>query len=95
MLSVQHLSQSEDVRYLGIHLDWRLTWKQHIQAKMKQLGHELLYWLIGRKLTLPLLKKVLVYKAVLEPLWWHGLQLWETASHSNIEIIQSFPSYDH
>jgi hypothetical protein len=31
------LSQEEDVKYLGLHLDRRLAWHTHIFAKQKQL----------------------------------------------------------
>jgi hypothetical protein len=45
------LPQEEDAKYLGLHLDRRLTWHKHIFAKRKQLGITLtnLYWLLGRK----------------------------------------------
>jgi hypothetical protein len=41
----------EDVNYLGLHLDRRLTWHKHIFAKRKQLGITLttIYWLLARK----------------------------------------------
>jgi hypothetical protein len=33
-----HLSEHEVVKYLGLHLDRRLTWRKHIFTKRKQLG---------------------------------------------------------
>jgi hypothetical protein len=48
------LSKAEDVKYLGLHLDRRLTWHKHIFTKRKQLGITLkkMHWLLGRKLKL-------------------------------------------
>ncbi|MDR1498767.1 MAG: hypothetical protein LBS34_00575, partial [Rickettsiales bacterium] len=34
--------------------------------------------------------KLLLYKAVLKPIWTYGIQLWGPASNSNIEILQCF-----
>jgi hypothetical protein len=59
----------EDVEYLGLHLDRRLTWHKHIFAKRKQTN------------------KLLIYKAILKPIWTYRIQLWGTASTSNIEIL--------
>ena len=34
----------------------------------------------------------MLYKAILKPVWTYGIQLWGTASNSNIEILQRFQS---
>lgn len=44
------------------------------------------------RLTVRLYNKIHVYKAVLRPVWAYGIQLWGTASNSNIEILQRFQS---
>jgi hypothetical protein len=83
-----HLPQVDEVKYLGIHLDRRLTWPKHITTKRKQLDFKLrnIYWIIGRKSRLSFENELLVYKVVLKPVWTYGIQLWGTASNSNLEI---------
>jgi hypothetical protein len=44
----------------------------------------------SRKLSLE--NKLLVYKAILKPIWTYGVQLWGTASNSNIEFLERFQS---
>jgi hypothetical protein len=36
--------------------------------------------------------KLLLYKTILKPIWTYGIQLWGTASTSNIEILERFQS---
>jgi hypothetical protein len=88
------LTQTDDVKYLGIHLDRKLTWGNHISAKRKQLDLKLrkLYWIIGRKSPLSLTNKLLVYKIILKPIWTYGVQLWGYASNSNLEVLERFQS---
>lgn len=88
------LPQSESVKYLGIHLDRRLTWHTHIWQKRQQLNLKFndLWWLIGSKSKLSMENKLLIYKVILKPVWTYGCQLWGSASTSNIEIIQRFQS---
>jgi hypothetical protein len=89
--SVQ-LPREEDIKYLGLHLDKRLTWHKHIFAKRKQLGITLtkMYWLLGRKSKLSTSNKLLTYKTILKPIWTYRIELWGTASTSNIEILERF-----
>lgn len=88
----KQLLEVDSTKYLGIHLDKRLTWRKHIFTKRKQLGLKLqqMYWILGRQSRLSLENKLLVYKAILKPIWTYGLQLWGSASNSNLEIIQRF-----
>jgi hypothetical protein len=51
-----------------------------------------MYWLLRRRATLSTESKLLIYKAVLKPIWTYGIQLWGTASKSNIEILQRYQS---
>lgn len=94
VLNNTNIPQANEAKYLGIHLDRRLTWKSHIFIKRKALGIKLrsLFWLLGPKSKLSLTNKLLVYKTILKPIWTYGVQLWGTASVSNIEIIQRFQS---
>ena len=88
------IPQSENVKYLGMHLDRRLTWKKHLITKRLQLNIKLrgMYWLIGRPSRLSIANKLLIYKSIIKPIWTYGIQLWGTAADSNIEIIQRFQS---
>jgi hypothetical protein len=62
--------------------------------KRKQLGITLtkMYWLLERKSKLSSSNKLLIYKTILKPIWTYGIQLWGTASISNIEILERFQS---
>jgi hypothetical protein len=51
-----------------------------------------MYWLLGRKSKLSTNNKLLLYKTILKQIWTYRVQLWGTASTSNIEILESFQS---
>ena len=82
------------VKYLGLHLDTRLTWKEHIKKKRNEINikYKNMFWLIGRKSQLALKTKVMIYKAILKPIWLYGCQIWGTASESNLSKIQRVQS---
>jgi hypothetical protein len=67
--------QAETVKYLELHFDKRLTWKNHVAMKRKQLDLKTreIYRLIGKHSPLSLENKLLIYKIVLKPVWTYGI----------------------
>jgi hypothetical protein len=71
-----HLPQ-QDVKYLRLHLNRGFTWHIHIFTKRKQLEMSLtkMYWLFRWKSKLSIWNNILIYKAILKPVWTYGIQL--------------------
>jgi hypothetical protein len=86
------LFPEEDIKYLGLHLDRRLTCRKYIFTKWKQLGITLnsMYWLLRHKLKLSTSNKHLTYKT--KRIWTYAIQLWGMTSTSNIKILEHFQS---
>jgi hypothetical protein len=86
------LPQKTEVKYLGMHLDRRLTWAKHIKTKRKELNLKAkqMHLLLRRISTLPTESKLLLYKAIRKPIWTYEIQLWGTDSNSNIKILSAF-----
>jgi hypothetical protein len=49
-------------------------------------------WLIGKCSQLSLENKVLLYKAILKPIWTYSIELWGCAKPSKTKILQTFQS---
>jgi len=63
-----------------------------IFIKRKQVGIQSsrMYWLLGSKSQLSIENKSLLCETILKIIWTYGVQVWSTASNSNIEILQRF-----
>jgi hypothetical protein len=79
------IPQAESVKYLCLQFDRRLTWKDHIAKKRKQINLKIkeINWLIGRKFHLSIENKVLIYKVIIKHIWSYGIELWGCASKSH------------
>ena len=62
---------TDSFRYLGMTLDRRMTWKQHIIDKSKQLKAKLkkFYWIIGRRSNLSTQSKITLYQTIIKFVW--------------------------
>jgi hypothetical protein len=89
--AIQH---SQKVKYLGIWIDRRLTFKHHLEAKRTQLDSRLkqLYPLLCPSSKLRIKQKLLLYKSLIKPIWSYGLQIFGVAALSNVNRIQRFQS---
>lgn len=88
----QQIAQPDTVKYLGLHLDRRLTFGPHVKMKRKELDlkRKKYYYILNKNSPLSLKNKILIYKVMLKPVWTYCLPLWGLASNSSIEIIQRF-----
>ena len=84
--------QANSARYLGLHLDSKLNWAEHIRQKRDELNLRFreFSWLIGRRSTLSLDSKRVIHTSMFKPIWTYGIQLWGTAKASNRMVIQRF-----
>jgi hypothetical protein len=88
MLNDEPIPMKNEVKYLGLHHDRRLTWKAHTKTKKQQLKIKTkqMNWLIGRKSQLSLENKLLIYKVILKSIWTYGIELWGCVKPSNFKI---------
>ena len=79
-------------KYLGMKLDTKIKWKEHVKKKRIELDmkYKEMKWIIGRKSNLPVHLKVLIYNQILKPVWLYGIQLWGCTKSTNINVIQDF-----
>lgn len=79
-------------KYLGMTLDTKLKWNEHVKKKKEELEikYRNLYWLMGKKSKLSNYNKLMLYKQTLKPVWTYGIQLWGCSNANNITQIQRF-----
>jgi hypothetical protein len=88
------IPMKNEVKYLGLHLDWELTWTAHIKAKKKKkqqlkIKTKQMNWLIGIIYQLSLVNKLKIYKDLQKHILTYGIELWGCAKPSNIKILQT------
>ena len=91
-INEQIIPHGNTAKYLGMTLDVKLRWKEHVKKKLTELRlkYRKLYWLIGRNSSLSIYNKALIYKQILKPVWTYGAQLWGCTKPTNVKIIQTY-----
>ncbi|GFT26313.1 probable RNA-directed DNA polymerase from transposon X-element [Trichonephila clavipes] len=86
-----HIPWSKNTKYLGVILDKRLTFKQHIIRVRRNFNISVakVFPLIARKSCLSLRNKLLIYKLVLRPVLQYASPIWGHAAYSNIKMLET------
>lgn len=86
----QLIPMGDEVKYLGLTLDKRLTWKPHIKSKCTELKIRFrsLFWLLRARNKLSIHNKRLLYVTVIRPIWTYGIPVWGYCADTNLELLQ-------
>ena len=91
LLNGTHITQTKQVKYLGLHLDTQLTWKQHTKSIIDkiQTTRRQMHWLTSRKSKLSIENKLKIYRTIIKPIWTYGISLCGTAAMNHINKIET------
>jgi len=92
LMNGKTIPHSQISKYLGMTLDAKLRWKEHVKKKREELGlkYKQMYWLMGRRSAISTHNKLVPYKQILKPVWTYGIQLWGYTKPSNTAKIHRF-----
>lgn len=78
------------VKYLGVHLDKRLTFENHIKQTIRKVHAVLrkLYPLMVYNSALSVKNKKLIYKMIIRPIMTYAAPAWCGASPTNMKMLQ-------
>ena len=86
-----HKKHTKQVKYLGLHLDTQLAWKQYTKLIIDkiQTTRRQIHFLTSRKSKLSIENKLKIYKTIIKPIWTYGIPLWGTEAMSHINKIET------
>lgn len=81
---------SNCVKYLGIHLDTKLTFNEHISRTLQKvnIAIKILYPFINRKSGLSNHNKLIIYKVIFQALLLYGCPVWGNCAQCYIKKLQ-------
>lgn len=87
----QQILTSTVVKYLGLHLNKKLTWKNYVNKKKEEIKLTTwkIHWLLGWKIHLSTSNKLLLYKTMVKPNLTYRLERWEKLNIAAIQRLQN------
>lgn len=84
------IAWENSVKYLGIHLDTKLTFNHHINCTIKKvnIAIKLLYPFINRRSALTIENKVIIMKVIFQAILLYGSPVWGRAALCHIKKLQ-------
>lgn len=84
-------NKDQAIKYLGVFLDEKLTWKTHINKKLNQAytRMRLLYPLINYSSTLQIKCSLLIYTSIIRPLITYACPVWAAVSKTKMKKLQT------
>lgn len=89
-LSGATINWSDNVKYLGIYLDKKLTFNTHISNTIEKVNKykKNLYPLINRNSTLSNHNKILIFKVIFQAILLYGCPVWGLCAKSHLRKLQ-------
>jgi len=83
---------THSVKYLGVYLDSKLTFKKHINETLRKAYavQKKLYPLMAKNSSLTQANKKLIYTMILRPILVYAAPAWCSAAPTNIKSIQTY-----
>lgn len=81
---------SDSVKYLGVTIDKRLTFKDHVSASITKVGRCIrsLYSILNRNSKLHTRNKLLLFKTILRPTMLYGSPVWRNCAMTHRKKLQ-------
>lgn len=86
----QEIEWSNQIKYLGLVLDKKLTYKAHIQHVLEKTHKavRILYSMLNRKSKLCVENKTLLYKVAIRPIFAYACPIFSSAAKTHINKLQ-------
>lgn len=91
-IKIRHTSvpYSSSVKYLGVHLDKRLTYAEHVKVTNKKALSKLgRYYNLFKSRSLSTKLKLLIYTAIIRPTLTYAAPIWHTSAKTRLQKLQT------